>query len=485
MLSKNVLILTPSLGFGEMIRQVLEDAGGFQPRLLAAPQQGMDWAARDKVSLLILDADFEELDLQAYIAEMRSLSPDMHLFMIPVEKRPNDPLLNKLGADAILPSPFYLPNLVHAIEQLYGPLTPKETVQRASYGAPPAGVRTSHQEEASAAPEWLQDVSLAAQYLTGLSFTSASRAALITRGDQVWAYAGELPKRAAEELADAVAQQGAAGADLARFVHLQATDADYMLYATGLGGEFTLALVFDAQMPFSQMRAQASELANALTHSPEVALARAEAARQNNVRLSEDRGGDASQQPPAPNRPNFEPATPRNPLPTSQPASRNSQAAPREPHAAPRYTTGMLRGVTGGLAALTADGTDLQYSFVFVPRLPSHQLDGDLGDKLGEWLPQLCIAFAWRLESISIQPNFMQWTVSLPADTPVDSVAQTLDKYLSERVFEEFPKLRRDNPSGQFWAPTVLILNASSVPAASITEFIQETRARQGLPRQS
>jgi REP element-mobilizing transposase RayT/DNA-binding NarL/FixJ family response regulator len=476
MLSKNVLILTPSLGFGEMIRQVLEDAGGFQPRLVAAPQQGMDWAARDKVSLLILDADFEQLDLQAYVAEMRGLSPDMHLFMIPVEKRPNDPLLNKLGADAILPSPFYLPNLVHAIEQIYGPLTPKETVQRASYGAPPAGVRTSHQEEAPAPPEWLQDVSLAAQYLTGLSFTSASRAALITRGDQVWAYAGELPKRAAEELADAVAQQGANGADLARFVHLQATDADYMLYATGLGGEFTLALVFDAQMPFSQMRAQASELANALTHSPEVALARA--AQQNTIRLAEDRGGVAGQQPPAPKRPNFEPAAPRNPIPAPHSAAHSSQTAPR-------YTTGMLRGVTGGLAALTADGTDLQYSFVFVPRLPSHQLDGDLGDKLGEWLPQLCIAFAWRLESISIQPNFMQWTVSLPADIPVDSVAQTLDKYLSERVFEEFPKLRRDNPSGQFWAPTVLILNASSVPAASITEFIQETRARQGLPRQS
>ncbi len=121
----------------------------------------------------------------------------------------------------------------------------------------------------------MSDVNLAAQYLTSLSLESSAQASLITKQDQIWAYAGELPQPAAEELARTVSQhfQNGGGSDLARFIRLEETGGEYMLYATGLGGSFVLSTVFDAEMPFSKIRAQASNLAMALASPPPAEVA--------------------------------------------------------------------------------------------------------------------------------------------------------------------------------------------------------------------
>ncbi len=40
---------------------------------------------------------------------------------------------------------------------------------------------------------------------------------------------------------------------------------------------------------------------------------------------------------------------------------------------------------------------DLTYTCVLIPRLPFHRLNGDLELQLSRWLPDLCLAFGWRL----------------------------------------------------------------------------------------
>lgn len=469
------IILTPSKGFGELVRQVLTEVNTLEPVLLSSPKQAVDMARDGSAGLLVLDADFGGVDLAAVVAELRSLAPALRVIVIPAEENPTDPQLAKLNAEAILPSPFYLPNLVVAVEQLYGPLVPKETTRRSSYGTAPAQFKPPQHSEV-AAPEWLQDVDLAAQYLTRLSLESASQAALITRREKVWAYAGELPQRAAEELADAVSQHSADGnqADLARFIHLNATKADYMLYATSLGGEFSLALVFDAQVPFSQMRAQVNKLANALASAPQQELSKGEVVqgrRNATVQLQDENAGRGDEpRNPAPRGGAFGPQIPRSDLPSARAAGVTGLG------------TGKLTGHTSRLEPLSAGGYDLHYAYVLVPRLPSHRLTGDLADKLAVWLPQLCLAFAWRLENISVQPEFVQWMLSMSPDASPESVVTTLDKHLSERIFDEFPRLKRENPSGQFFAPGFLIVNGALPSADLISDYIQQTRARQGLP---
>jgi hypothetical protein len=112
-------------------------------------------------------------------------------------------------------------------------------------------------------------VTKAAQHLTRLTLESAAQAALITRGNAMWAYAGGLSQDAANEIAVTVTRrwEGQKGSDLLRFIRLEATRAEHMLYATRLADDVVLALVFDAETPFSTIRSQAGKLADSLALS--------------------------------------------------------------------------------------------------------------------------------------------------------------------------------------------------------------------------
>ncbi|MBX3045844.1 MAG: response regulator transcription factor [Anaerolineales bacterium] len=448
---RNAIILTPSKGFGEMVRQLLADSEGLTPQLLYSPAQALS-AVADGLDLLVLDTDFADMDIAAYLQQLRQVAPNFDLILILAEDTPVDGW-EHVGAQIVLPQPFYLPDLAAAIEQLYGPLHSVEMPATAHFGSAavtaPLNVAPAHE-----APAWLADTKLSAQHLAQLSLESASQAALITRGAEVWAYAGELPRAAAEELAAAISNGGDAGADLARFVRLEATQADYMLYATALGNEYKLALVFDTQVPFSKMRSQVDKMAAAIAAASEASLAEVAVAQAA--------------------------AAANSSLPAAPAPAQPSQPAPEAPAAQPTR----VRWLPAAQAAAAGGSPLLSYAYVLTPRLPEHRLEGDLAEKLAAWLPQLCVAFAWRLEHLSIQPGFVQWMVSLPAETAPESVVHTLETHLSERIFDEFARLKRDNPSGEFFAPGFLVMNGGLPNDAQVADFIAHTRSRQGIPNQ-
>src|SRR3972149_317465 len=103
---------------------------------------------------------------------------------------------------------------------------------------------------------WLSDVDRAAQYLASLSLSTAAQAAMLIRAERLWAYAGELPQPAIQELLKAVVRKdaGEGGKDFAQFVALASTGSEYLLYATRLEESMLLALAFDVQVPFSKIR---------------------------------------------------------------------------------------------------------------------------------------------------------------------------------------------------------------------------------------
>lgn len=438
-MAHNAIILTPNRGFGEMVRQLLADAAALHAQWLATPQRALQALAG--VELLVLDADFPALDVAKFIQQVRQTHPTTKLILILADDMPAE----GWPVDALISQPFYLPDLAAALERLYGPLQPAAAGAARAAAAPPTVAHT--------APAWLADTKLSAQHLAQLSLESASQAALITRGAEVWAYAGELPQAAAQELAAAISSAGDAGADLARFVRLEATQADYMLYATSLGREYTLALVFDTQVPFSKMRSQVEKLAAAMASASEASLVAA-----------------------------VPQARPRNGEPTAAALPPLAYDVAPAPNAATQAVYASEPSVRHGAVAVTHGGSALQYAYVLLPRLPEHRLEGDLAEKLAAWLPQLCLAFAWRLEHLNIQPGFLQWMVSLPAETAPERVVHSLDQHLSQRIFEEFARMQRENPSGEFFAPGFLVVNGGLPSDAQVLDFIKHTRARQGIP---
>jgi REP element-mobilizing transposase RayT len=484
---------------------------------------------------------------------MRQIVQNLLLVLIPPDSDPTGAGFSDLNADGQLSKPFYLPDLVVKMEEVIKN-SGLEDLDRAKTGPLPAkktAAKKAASSGLSAPPDWLQDVSVAAQHLARLSIETSSQASLITKGSQIWAYAGELPQPAAEELAHSVASYFTAdgGSDLARFIGLEATGNEYMVYATGLGGEYILAMVFDAEMPFSKIRSQASRMAGALssqnpeTYKPETTPpppthppgAPPETAAEQPIQSLLD-----DVPPPIPTdwipesmvpdqRRGFldelldedVAPTPIQPQPTPQMqggtetqqvdvalefpeieadmtqvskgaetpdylaetmVSKTARPAPLDETMVSKSTARAGKKVK--LEPVSPSVYNLTYACVLIPRFTHHHLTGDTASRLSDWISHMCVAFGWRLEHLSIRPEYILWLVNVPPSTSPGYLMRTIRQHTSRRMFVEFPMLEEDNPSGDFWAPGYLIMSGTQPPPPQLVkDFIRNTRNRQGLKK--
>jgi len=85
------------------------------------------------------------------------------------------------------------------------------------------------------------------------------------------------------------------------------------------------------------------------------------------------------------------------------------------------------------------------------------------------------------LEYLSIRPEYIQWIANVPPATSPAYFMRILRQLTSEKIFLEFPRYKRENPSGDFWAPGYLIMGGSQPPPSQlIKDYIAQTRQRQG-----
>ena len=124
---------------------------------------------------------------------------------------------------------------------------------------------------------------------------------------------------------------------------------------------------------------------------------------------------------------------------------------------------------------------NLTYACLLVPRFSSHHLTGDLAQYLSVWIPNICIAFGWRLEHLSVRPDYLQWVVNVPPTSSPGYIMRIMRKQTSGKIFEDFPRQKRENPSGDFWAPGYLIMGGNQPHTSKLVEdYIKRTRERQG-----
>ena len=124
----------------------------------------------------------------------------------------------------------------------------------------------------------------------------------------------------------------------------------------------------------------------------------------------------------------------------------------------------------------------LNYTCVLLPRMPQHYLTGDLADRLAQWVQQFCLAFGWRLEGISIRPDYLQWTVQVTPSVSPGNLVRIIRQRTSSSIFSAYQHLKDQNPSGDFWAVGYLIVSGSQPPSAQLLrDYIQQTRKRQGI----
>jgi len=533
-MTKSLLIVSADATFAQVLLHGLEQEG-HRVHITKGKGESVVRADEENSSLAFLDMDLGYRAVLEIGQALRMLRPDIKLVVFSREEIP--PALDELHPWTLSPKPYYLPEVLNMLNDNFTP-------QSKSTGIP--APRQEIQMSDPALP-WLGDATKAAQHLTRLTLESSAQAALITRGDNLWAYAGQLSQGAAKELAVTVTRHwdGQKGSDLLRFVRLEATKAEHMLYATRLADDVVLALVFDAETPFSTIRTQAGQLVNRLsTQGPEGAES---PVGQNPLPASYDSPTEQlddesspdldipsiadilSDVPPPRPEPGIVPDNERNlvqhPSPSrsrqysheSSPAIRandllvsnqddeqtvehvvedldatmpsKSQRRPETPirrpmpgeldETRPHSITEvagrvMLEPISPGLYNLT-------YACLLVPRFSSHYLTGDIADRVSEWLPQICIAFGWRLEYLAVRPEYVQWVLNVPPATSPGYLMRIVRQQTSEKIFTEFTRMKKENPSGDFWAPGYLIMGGSQPhPPQLVKDYIKQTRTRQG-----
>jgi REP element-mobilizing transposase RayT/CheY-like chemotaxis protein len=546
-----VLVVTPNVGFGELICQILEETGEYVLTLASDGKDALVATRSEKPAMGIVETTIAGMDLSDLVGEMRKEVPDLLLLLVSPDQAGQRNNYADLLPNGVISKPVYLPDLVTKVEGIFANCgvenlhraEKKKKIIRAGAQKP------AEAAEASPAPSWLKDVNSAAQYLTRLSLESSAQASLITKNAEIWAYAGELPRPAAEELAQTVASyfvNGGSG-DLARFIRLEETGMEYMLYATGLGEDYILATVFDAEMPFSQIRAQANSLAEALSHSPPQGDAVVPPFTSTPSPTS-GAGGRLVEDDLWPMLGEVPPPIPTDWVPEAMvgeerhsfldelldesptdPFSEQTYAIPRpdastgvqsqaqvqasqgmqftvEPseqtfaetapgdHLADTVVSRSMRERAAVQKAASEDDItfepvsssvyNLTYACVLVPRFPNHHLTGDIANRVSDWITHLCVAFGWRLEHLSIRPDYLQWMVNVPPNTSPGYLMRTVRQHTSRRMFIEFPTMETENPSGDFWAPGYLILGSTQPPPAHLVlDFIRNIRRRQGITK--
>jgi REP element-mobilizing transposase RayT/DNA-binding NarL/FixJ family response regulator len=502
-MAESVLIVTSSPGIGEVVRRTLVESGRYEVVLSTNPSQGIWHAKVLPFSLAILDVDLARdqsgISLRELGSSLREINPGIHILALSGSNDPYDPNNQTLAPEGIITTPLYPSSILRIVDRVAGIVQANLTPQVSS--PDPAKLSKVEQTD-NDLPAWLQDVSRAAQHLTRLSLETASQAALIVSEDRLWAYAGELPQPAAQELAETVVHYWRRNgeSDLARFVQLNSDGNEYLLYATALGSGMVLALVFGVETPFSKIRSQVVNLARLLSTPPvienEVASPAADLHRLPRGEMDELSGGREEiidDRPLFSDIPSPSPETWQDTSVESGWVKTQNEGNSENLDSAVGATPSILRIAPGATASeledwklvtATAGMYNLTYGILLVPRLPDHYLVGDLADRLPKWVSQLCIAFDWRLEHISIRPDYLQWNASATAETPPAQMVRNIRKHTSQRIFDEFPTLRRENPSGEFWATGFLLVTGSQPPPGQLVqEFIRQTRNRQGISR--
>lgn len=542
-----LLVLSPQANFGNLIAQGLPD---YDVHLTSDFSEAIQFVRKNTPTPpVLLDSDLDEADISVLDIglALRQIKSDVHLVLIAREGQ-NTIRLKDLSLRAILTKPVSFEDVRAVLEKL------THQPSRAT-GASPTVPPFPDREL-----DWMQDVSRAARHLTRLMLESSAQAALITRQNDLWAYAGQLKREAAQELARSVQKywDTQSQIDLLRFIRLEATDAQHMLYARRLTASMVLALVFDAETPFSTIRAQAGQLVRSLS---EVQLEQTNQVHLADISEDELDAGDLDNLPPIADLlgevpPPLPPKSQRKtglPMPWQQkPAPAVTTASPPYSEESPLVTTHPMfspdysresspavrrreeRKVLPSLeetrlgraarndrimseeleATQVQIPTDpnsimatrpqsvteiahkivlepaspamynLNYACLLVPRFDTHHLTGDLADQLAEWVTQVSIAFGWRLEHISVRPEYLQWVVSVPPATAPGYIMRIVRQQTSDRIFGEFLRLKNENPSGDFWAPGYLIMGgANPHPQKLVRDFIHQTRHRQGLRR--
>ncbi len=446
----NILVVTPQIAFGELIRLTLEETSLYHVRLVQSGSAAMASCDHIPFNLAILDSCLENESLVQLGLNVRAALTGLKVMVIPPANNPHHPLLAGVEPDGFIFQPFYVPDMLDAVAGLLETDVPHPT--------PPTAP--------SLPPPWFEDLPGAEQALQNLLPSTSAQDALLIHTRDAFTQSGQLGQTAAREIVSIMARYTGiqVECDFARFIRLSSDGSEHLVYAVPMAGRVLLALVFPPTASLTKISAQTHQMARFLTEqfSPSYTPAAVEAQPEivGDFQEAQSIPGPASPRKTAElaledflsQFPSPQP-TPKSqtearflfpweieagqpePLPSALPPLPPAQDEPFRSIEANLNPPSIMESPTRSSASFHIEETqpgiplgledtqpvkvgsnrhptdqaisntilaNLVYTCILLPRLPEHTLSGDLAHHLAEWMPELCLAFGWQIEGLVI-----------------------------------------------------------------------------------
>ena len=219
--------------------------------------------------------------------------------------------------------------------------------------------------------------------LTELSLETTAEAALLSRDNAIVAFAGRMLREDVEALQIAIDGKWDANVDEARirFLTLEGSGKDYMLYSRRTVDDLSLSLIFSGQTPLRDIRRQGKRLIEALRAVPEVAV-------------------------PEPEPERAIPAL--EPVPIDETLTRTS------------------------------------FAYLWLTRDPSTPLSSSLAQAIANVLHNQLAREAWRVHEIQAHDEYVYLLSDVPGDAPPYKVVRELKRRAAEIACQYNPTLNPD-----------------------------------------
>ena len=254
--------------------------------------------------------------------------------------------------------------------------------------------------------------------LTEVSLELTAEATLLTREGKIVAYAGRMAREELEELREAIDGDWDANPDEARirFINLEGSGKDYMLFSRRTVDELTLSLVFSGTTPLRDIRRQGKRLVEALQAVPEVV-----------------------------------------PEPEPEPEAAELTILEEDP---------LLEAVEDGV-------TRTPYAYVWLMRDPDTHLTHSIAQAIVRGMNSQLRERSWRLKELQAKEEYIYLLAEVPGETPPYDVVRDLKRRAALIAHDLNPTLDPDT----LWADSYLVVTPGrQLESDEIQQFIQFER---------
>jgi CheY-like chemotaxis protein/REP element-mobilizing transposase RayT len=253
--------------------------------------------------------------------------------------------------------------------------------------------------------------------LTEVSLELTAEATLLTRAGQIVAYAGRMAREELDELREVIGGDWDANPDEARirFINLEGSGKDYMLFSRRTVDDLTLSLVFSGTTPLRDIRRQGKRLVEALQAVPE-GVAEPEPEPADELALLED--------------------------------------------------SSLLETAEDGL-------TRAPYAYVWLMRDPDTHLTNSVAQAIVRGMNAQLRERSWRLKELQAKEEYVYLLADIPGETPPYDVIRDLKRRAALIAHDLNPTLDPDT----LWADSYLVvMPGRRLESDEIQQFIQFER---------